>query len=147
MTSSAAVSATPSTRKPGNPNIASARPVTSLIVRGLPVVAVFEQPQRCTRPLTPTPRREPTPNPYSNAKGRLTSWRTPADHKVAHLMNHFASQESKTSFTEDTFRCLMRIRGIECPSPRGLAEAFHSPNGSLTIHNDYVYGEWGERVG
>ena len=55
-----------------------------------------------------------------------------ADRKVAHLMNHFASQRSKTWFTEDTFRGLMRIRGIECASPSGLAEAYFAPKVSLT---------------
>ncbi len=55
-----------------------------------------------------------------------------ADRKVSHLMDHFASQRSKTWFTEDTFRGLMRIRGIECASPSGLAEAYFAPKVSLT---------------
>lgn len=56
---------------------------------------------------------------------------TIAERKVAHLLGHFASQRSKAWFTEDTFHGLMRIRGIECASPSGLAEAFFAPKVSL----------------
>ena len=49
-----------------------------------------------------------------------------AERKVAHLLEHFGSQRSKDWFSEDTFLGLMRLRGLECRSPSGLAEAFHS---------------------
>jgi LmbE family N-acetylglucosaminyl deacetylase len=41
------------------------------------------------------------------------------------LMQMFATQRSKRWFTRETFDGLMRIRGIECASPTGYAEAFH----------------------
>jgi LmbE family N-acetylglucosaminyl deacetylase len=45
--------------------------------------------------------------------------------KVAHLMRCFGTQRAKRWFTEDTFRAMLRIRGIECNSPSGDAEAFY----------------------
>ena len=47
-----------------------------------------------------------------------------ADHKVSTLLECYASQSNKHWFSEETFRSLMRIRGIECKSESGLAEAF-----------------------
>ena len=44
--------------------------------------------------------------------------------KVAHLLAAFPSQHGRTWFTEDTFRAILRLRGIECRAPDGLAEAF-----------------------
>lgn len=49
-----------------------------------------------------------------------------AERKAAHLLEHFGSQRPKDWFSEDTFLGLMRLRGLECRSPSGLAEAFHS---------------------
>jgi LmbE family N-acetylglucosaminyl deacetylase len=46
------------------------------------------------------------------------------DRKVAALQAQFATQRSKHWFTEDLFMGLMRIRGMECNSPTGYAEAF-----------------------
>jgi LmbE family N-acetylglucosaminyl deacetylase len=48
------------------------------------------------------------------------------DRKVRSLMDCFASQRSRAWFTEETFRSLARIRGIECAAPSGYAEAFHA---------------------
>jgi LmbE family N-acetylglucosaminyl deacetylase len=48
-----------------------------------------------------------------------------AQTKVDHLENAFGSQTSKPWFDTATFLGLMRIRGIECRSPSGLAEGFH----------------------
>lgn len=45
--------------------------------------------------------------------------------KVEHLIRIFASQRSKRWFQESTFMSLMRLRGMECNSPSGYAEAFH----------------------
>jgi LmbE family N-acetylglucosaminyl deacetylase len=45
--------------------------------------------------------------------------------KVELLMTHFATQRDKHWFTEDLFLGLMRLRGAECRSPTGFAEAFH----------------------
>jgi LmbE family N-acetylglucosaminyl deacetylase len=47
------------------------------------------------------------------------------DHKVKALMDCFPSQRSRTWFDEGVFRALMRIRGVECNSESGFAEAFH----------------------
>lgn len=45
--------------------------------------------------------------------------------KVATLMNVFGSQRGKDWFSEETFFGLMRLRGMECRSTSGYAEAFH----------------------
>ena len=46
--------------------------------------------------------------------------------KIDLLMKVFATQRSKRWFTPETFRGLMRLRGIECNAPEGYAEAFYS---------------------
>lgn len=45
--------------------------------------------------------------------------------KIERLMTHFGSQRSRQWFTPETFRGLMRIRGLECNSPSGFAEAYY----------------------
>lgn len=47
------------------------------------------------------------------------------DEKVDGLIEHFGTQRSKTWFSKETFLGLMRLRGIECRSPSGYAEAFY----------------------
>lgn len=47
-----------------------------------------------------------------------------AERKVSLLEEHFLSQSEKPWFSGQTFESLMRIRGVECKSPSGLAEAF-----------------------
>jgi LmbE family N-acetylglucosaminyl deacetylase len=49
-----------------------------------------------------------------------------ARRKTELLMKHFATQRAKHWFDEALFMGLMRIRGVECRSPSGLAEAFHA---------------------
>jgi LmbE family N-acetylglucosaminyl deacetylase len=49
-----------------------------------------------------------------------------AQRKVDHLLKYFTSQQSKPWFTASTFQALLRLRGIECNSPSGLAEAFYA---------------------
>lgn len=49
-----------------------------------------------------------------------------AARKIAHLDRFFASQRHKDWFDPELFRSLMRLRGMECRSPSGLAEAFHA---------------------
>ncbi len=44
--------------------------------------------------------------------------------KVRYLMEAFETQRSKQWFGEETFLALMRLRGMECVSPSGYAEAF-----------------------
>jgi LmbE family N-acetylglucosaminyl deacetylase len=46
--------------------------------------------------------------------------------KIALLMKVFPSQLSRSWFTPETFQGLMRLRGIECNSPSGYAEAFYA---------------------
>ncbi|MEQ1869855.1 MAG: PIG-L deacetylase family protein [Vicinamibacterales bacterium] len=46
--------------------------------------------------------------------------------KVQLLLHHYGSQSSKHWFTADTFNAMMRIRGLECRSGTGYAEAFHA---------------------
>ena len=45
----------------------------------------------------------------------------------ARLHRHFPSQAEKHWFDEDTFRGLMRLRGIECALRSAYAEAFFAP--------------------
>lgn len=59
------------------------------------------------------------------------NWFVPVDDeqrafKVDTLLRQFASQGSKAWFTAETFNALMRIRGVECRSRTGYAEAFHA---------------------
>lgn len=46
--------------------------------------------------------------------------------KVRLLMKHFGTQQNKHWFSEDLFRGLMRVRGIEAASTERHAEAFYS---------------------
>lgn len=46
-------------------------------------------------------------------------------HKTQTLLECFVSQTSKRWFSEDLFRGLMRIRGMECNAVSGFAEAFY----------------------
>jgi LmbE family N-acetylglucosaminyl deacetylase len=45
--------------------------------------------------------------------------------KISALMGCYRSQHAKPWFTPDTFRSLMRLRGIEAGSDSGWAEGFH----------------------
>jgi LmbE family N-acetylglucosaminyl deacetylase len=47
------------------------------------------------------------------------------ERKVEILLDAFESQRSKRWFAPETFLSLMRLRGMECNSPSGYAEAFH----------------------
>ncbi len=47
------------------------------------------------------------------------------DRKIATILESFSSQRDKHWFNEEAFRGLLRLRGIECKSPSGYAEAFH----------------------
>lgn len=44
--------------------------------------------------------------------------------KVAHVLAVFQSQHGRTWFTEETLRGILRLRGVECRAPDGIAEAF-----------------------
>jgi LmbE family N-acetylglucosaminyl deacetylase len=45
--------------------------------------------------------------------------------KIGLLLKHFKSQTTKHWFTSETFEAMHRIRGIECASATGRAEAFY----------------------
>lgn len=47
------------------------------------------------------------------------------ERKISVLLRHFQSQTTKHWFTADTFWAFMRLRGIECASSSGFAEAFY----------------------
>src|SRR5205814_8394371 len=46
--------------------------------------------------------------------------------KVGHIMRSFESQHAKSWFKADNLLALMRLRGLECRSASGFAEAFHA---------------------
>jgi LmbE family N-acetylglucosaminyl deacetylase len=46
--------------------------------------------------------------------------------KIETILRHYASQGAKEWFTAETFNALMRLRGVECRSRTGYAEAFHA---------------------
>ena len=54
------------------------------------------------------------------------------ERKVDLLMSVFASQRSKKWFDAETFRGLMRLRGVECGAASGYAEGFHASKLVLT---------------
>jgi len=45
--------------------------------------------------------------------------------KIDTILTCFTSQRSKRWFSEDLFRSLLRLRGMECNAPGGHAEAFY----------------------
>jgi LmbE family N-acetylglucosaminyl deacetylase len=45
--------------------------------------------------------------------------------KIDMLLSHFGSQRDRHWFTEDLFRSVLRLRGMESGSPTGHAEAFY----------------------
>jgi LmbE family N-acetylglucosaminyl deacetylase len=47
------------------------------------------------------------------------------DRKIGLLMKHFPSQAGRAWFTEDLFRAVARIRGMEAAAPEAAAEAFY----------------------
>lgn len=55
----------------------------------------------------------------------VTIEETVCDQKIDLLYEHFPTQAGKTWFDRDTFRGLMRLRGVECASPTRFAEAFY----------------------
>jgi LmbE family N-acetylglucosaminyl deacetylase len=51
--------------------------------------------------------------------------RAQVERKISILWNSYATQRAKRWFTEDTFRALMRLRGLESGGESGWAEGFH----------------------
>lgn len=48
------------------------------------------------------------------------------DAKVRHIIEGYPTQAGRQWFSEDTFRSLMRLRGMECNAPGRAAEAFYA---------------------
>jgi LmbE family N-acetylglucosaminyl deacetylase len=45
--------------------------------------------------------------------------------KTDHVLRSFPSQAARSWFTEETFRAILRLRGVESNAPGGYAEAFY----------------------
>jgi LmbE family N-acetylglucosaminyl deacetylase len=60
-----------------------------------------------------------TPNVYVEIEGEVL------DRKIRYLLEGFPTQSDRYWFTEDTFRGLARIRGVESKAVSGFAEGFH----------------------
>jgi|SRR5690349_17197886 len=45
--------------------------------------------------------------------------------KIQHIVKHFYSQQVKPWFTEETFRAMLRLRGVEARAETGYAEGFY----------------------
>jgi LmbE family N-acetylglucosaminyl deacetylase len=45
--------------------------------------------------------------------------------KTRNILKHFRTQAGNSWFAEDTFRAIMRLRGIESNAPSGYAEGFY----------------------
>jgi len=54
-----------------------------------------------------------------------------AQRKLELLARAFPSQAGRQWFDPETFRGLMRLRGVECAAPSGYAEAFHASKVTL----------------
>lgn len=48
-----------------------------------------------------------------------------ADRKISMLIDCFVSETTKPWFTPETFKAMLRLRGVESNSPTGLAEAYY----------------------
>jgi LmbE family N-acetylglucosaminyl deacetylase len=53
--------------------------------------------------------------------------------KAELVMTHHVTQRDKPWFTRETMDALMRLRGVECRSPSGYAEAFHGRKVRVTL--------------
>jgi LmbE family N-acetylglucosaminyl deacetylase len=53
--------------------------------------------------------------------------------KIKLLLEHFKTQSGKHWFTPNTFEAILRLRGIECASSSGRAEAFYGRKVTLGI--------------
>jgi len=51
--------------------------------------------------------------------------RSQAEAKVKALLQAYRTQSQRDWFSSETFMAMLRLRGIECRSPSGYAEAFH----------------------
>lgn len=59
--------------------------------------------------------------------------RRTCERKIKLLQTAFGTQRDKHWFSDETFRGLMRLRGMECRAPAGFAEAFYSRKTVLAV--------------
>jgi len=59
------------------------------------------------------------PNMYFSLRSEI------CERKIEHLMEAFPTQRVKRWFDPELFRSILRLRGMECNSPSGYAEAFY----------------------
>ena len=62
--------------------------------------------------------------------------KTDLESKVSILMDSFGSQLNKQWFKPEVFESIARIRGVQCASPSGYAEAFYGNKISLAVGED-----------
>lgn len=55
------------------------------------------------------------------------------ERKIAHLIEAFPSQRDRPWFSADTFRAVLRLRGIESNAPSGFAEGFTARKLTMTL--------------
>ena len=53
--------------------------------------------------------------------------------KLELVLRHFPTQAGKHWYDDETFRGLMRLRGLECAAPSRYAEAFYAPKVMLSV--------------
>jgi LmbE family N-acetylglucosaminyl deacetylase len=53
--------------------------------------------------------------------------------KIGHLLQAYPSQAEKPWFTEETFRALLRLRGVECNAREKYAEGFYCRKATLAM--------------
>ncbi len=59
--------------------------------------------------------------------------RSTCDKKVSYILEHYASQRGRGWFSEETFRAMLRLRGIEAGAGSGYAEGFYGRKLSLRV--------------
>jgi LmbE family N-acetylglucosaminyl deacetylase len=53
--------------------------------------------------------------------------------KISYIVKHFYSQQVKPWFTEETFRAILRLRGVESRAGTGYAEGFYARKVKLEL--------------
>lgn len=66
-----------------------------------------------------------SPNFFIHLDKELCDWKTEA------IIRFFQTQGNKHWFTAETFNAILRMRGVECKSPGGYAEAFYCRKASF----------------
>ena len=60
-----------------------------------------------------------TPNVFVHLDEKI------CEKKIDLILRHFQTQRDKRWFSDETFRALMRLRGVESQAPEKYAEAFY----------------------